>query len=108
MVIKTEGVSSPYKELNRISMSEMLKEYHKWLDKNYPYESQRKEKVNQTEFAIRVRKNGYETNTGYINKEMTNAKGKTQLVHIGPRVQYVANVKWLPGANIIKDINGTI
>ena len=89
------------RELNRIATSEMLKKYYKWLETEYPEESQRQEKVGETEFVRRVRKQGYQTNTGYINKEVIKENGKTKIEHIGnERVLYVADVKWLAGVNL--------
>lgn len=93
--VKTEPID---RELNRISTTEMIKEYYKWLDKEYPEDSQRREKVGEKEFVIRVRKNGYITNTGYMNKEVTKQNGKVKIEHTSKeRVMYVANLKWLPG-----------
>ena len=103
MIIKTDERDKIARQVNRISPSEMVQEYYKWLDREYPEESQRKEKVPEPEFILRLRKNGYETNTGYLHREVVKANGKVKIERTTrERILYVGNVKWLPGINDLR------
>jgi len=84
------------REVNRIATHEVLKRYYKWLDESFLEESQRREKVGEIEFAARARKSQYDTNVGYINKEVINSNGKIKLERVGTdQVRYICNIKWL-------------
>lgn len=86
------------KEINRLKINEVLMVYYVWLDKEFPEESQRKEKIGQEEFGVRLRKAGYMTNQGYIYKEYTTEKNTIKMERISKKEAIVLNVMWLPGS----------
>lgn len=108
--LKSDKRDKKLTKLNRIPMEEMRCLYWKWLDEeaHRTGESNRKEKIGETELGARLRKSGYSTNVGYINKETTNKRGEYKIVPAKEeREPYVADVKWLAGtAQTIKEMDG--
>lgn len=103
--LKSDRKDKVLTKLNRIPLEEVGRLYWEWLDTEAERTglSARNEKINLTELGVRLRKNGYATNVGYINKESTNKKGEYKIVPAKEdRVAYVADTKWLRG--VVKSV----